>query len=48
MDFEKYTDKSKQIIQAAQELALRSGHQRFRRSMCSQPSWTTANACPRS
>ena len=29
MDFEKYTDKSKQIIQAAQALALRSGHQRF-------------------
>ncbi|MDE3060843.1 MAG: ATP-dependent chaperone ClpB [Pseudomonadota bacterium] len=29
MDFEKYTDKSKQIVQAAQALALRSGHQRF-------------------
>ena len=30
MDLEKYTDKSKQIVQsAAQELALRSGHQRF-------------------
>jgi ATP-dependent Clp protease ATP-binding subunit ClpB len=29
MDFEKYTDKSKQIIQAAQGLALRHNHQRF-------------------
>ena len=28
MDFEKYTDKSKQIIQAAQALALRHSHQR--------------------
>ena len=29
MDFEKYTDKSKQIVQAAQSLALRSGHQQL-------------------
>jgi len=29
MDFEKYTDKSKQIIQAAQAKALASAHQRF-------------------
>jgi len=29
MDFEKYTDKSKQIVQAAQALALRHSHQRF-------------------
>src|SRR5438552_3361962 len=29
MDFEKYTDKSKQIIQAAQTLALRRSHQHF-------------------
>ncbi len=29
MDFEKYTDKSKQLIQAAQALALRMNHQRF-------------------
>lgn len=29
MDFEKYTDKSKQIIQAAQAKALAAGHQRF-------------------
>ena len=29
MDFEKYTDKSKQIIQDAQSLALRSNHQQF-------------------
>ena len=29
MDFEKYTDKSKQIIQDAQGLALRSSHQQF-------------------
>ncbi len=29
MNFEKYTDKSKQVIEAAQALALRSSHQRF-------------------
>jgi ATP-dependent Clp protease ATP-binding subunit ClpB len=29
MDFEKYTSKSQQIIQAAQSLALRESHQRF-------------------
>lgn len=29
MNFDKYTDKSKQIIEAAQGLALRNGHQRF-------------------
>lgn len=29
MNFEKYTDKSKAVIEAAQQLALRSGHQRF-------------------
>ncbi len=29
MNFDKYTDKSKQVIQSAQELALRSNHQRF-------------------
>jgi ATP-dependent Clp protease ATP-binding subunit ClpB len=29
MNFDKYTDKSKQIIQSAQGLALREGHQRF-------------------
>src|SRR5580698_6879506 len=29
MDFEKYTDKSKQVIQAAQALALRHNNQRF-------------------
>lgn len=29
MDLEKYTDKSKEVLQKAQTLALRSGHQRF-------------------
>jgi ATP-dependent Clp protease ATP-binding subunit ClpB len=29
MDFEKYTSKSQQIVQAAQSLALRESHQRF-------------------
>jgi len=29
MNFEKYTEKSKQMVQAAQTLALRSSHQRF-------------------
>src|SRR3954464_13545205 len=29
MDFEKYTERSRGFIQAAQNLALRSGHQRF-------------------
>jgi len=29
MNFEKYTDKSKQLIEAAQTLALRNNHQRF-------------------
>ncbi len=29
MDFEKYTDKSKALIQSAQEEALKAGHQRF-------------------
>ena len=29
MDFEKYTDKSRQIVQSAQALALRSGHQQL-------------------
>lgn len=29
MDFEKYTDKAKQVIQASQALALRSNHQQF-------------------
>ena len=29
MNFDKYTDKSKKIIESAQALAIRSGHQRF-------------------
>src|SRR5271170_5266443 len=29
MDFEKYTERSKGFVQAAQMLALREGHQRF-------------------
>src|SRR5579871_1380853 len=29
MDFEKYTDRSKGFVQAAQMLAVRQGHQRF-------------------
>ena len=29
MNFEKYTDKSRQVIEAAQAIALRSSHQRF-------------------
>ena len=29
MDFEKYTDKSRQVVQSAQALALRSGHQQL-------------------
>src|SRR5215470_15514267 len=29
MDFEKYTDRAKGFIQAAQSLALREGHQQF-------------------
>src|SRR5271156_2044371 len=29
MDFEKYTERAKGFVQAAQTLALRSGHQRF-------------------
>ncbi|MFL5260645.1 MAG: Clp protease N-terminal domain-containing protein, partial [Hyphomicrobiales bacterium] len=29
MDFEKYTERSRGFIQAAQNLALREGHQRF-------------------
>ena len=29
MDFEKYTDKSRQLVQSAQETALKRGHQRF-------------------
>ena len=29
MDFEKYTDRAKGFVQAAQSLALREGHQQF-------------------
>ena len=29
MDFDKYTDRAKGFIQAAQNLALREGHQQF-------------------
>ena len=29
MDFEKYTERARGFIQAAQNLALREGHQRF-------------------
>ena len=29
MDFEKYTERSKGFVQSAQNLALRSGHQRL-------------------
>ena len=29
MDFEKFTDRAKGFVQAAQSLALREGHQQF-------------------
>ena len=34
MNLEQYTERSRGFVQSAQSLALRSGHQRFRPSIC--------------
>ena len=46
MNFDKYTDRSRGFVQAAQSLALREGHQQFPRSTCSRCCSTIPKGSP--
>jgi hypothetical protein len=51
MEFEKYTERSRGFVQAAQSLALRSNHQQFQPDSSSlnislKFCWTTRKALP--